>query len=356
MLTILAGIALAVTLGPIAPVAPAREPQMAAKGPMAGLTFGAAKGIYFSKSSDSGKSFSAPLKIAEAEIIPLTRHRGPRIVFTKYSIVISAVVGRTLAEGAHAHGLPSDGDLVTWRSEDGGVSWSKGITINDMPGAATEGLHSLAADASGNLFAAWLDSRGGKGVALYGARSTDDGRSWSKNVQIYQSPEGTICACCHPSIAIDSSGQIAVMWRNWLGGARDMYLTRSRDGAVFSKPERLGRGTWRLNACPMDGGGIAIFQNRMITAWRRVHEIFLASPGEKEVGIGEGVDVALTAAAEGVYAIWSTPLGVRALLPGRKDSITLAPKGALPTITALRNGHALAAWEEGGSIRIKPVP
>jgi hypothetical protein len=333
MLTILAGIALAVTLGPIAPDAPAREPQMAAKGAMAALTFGAAKGIYFSKSSDSGKSFSAPLKIAEAEIIPLTRHRGPRIVFTKYSIVISAVVGRTLAEGAHAHGLPSDGDLVTWRSEDGGVSWSKGITINDMPGAATEGLHSLAADASGNLFAAW-----------------------SKNVQIYQSPEGTICACCHPSIAIDSSGQIAVMWRNWLGGARDMYLTRSRDGAVFSKPERLGRGTWRLNACPMDGGGIAIVQNRMITAWRRDHEIFLASPGEKEVGIGEGVDVALTAAAEGVYAIWSTPLGVRALLPGKKDSITLAPKGAFPTITALRNGHALAAWEEGGSIRIKPVP
>jgi hypothetical protein len=356
MLTILAGIALAVTLGPIAPDAPAREPQMAAKGAMAALTFGAAKGIYFSKSSDSGKSFSAPLKIAEAEIIPLTRHRGPRIVFTKYSIVISAVVGRTLAEGAHAHGLPSDGDLVTWRSEDGGVSWSKGITINDMPGAATEGLHSLAADASGNLFAAWLDSRGGKGVALYGARSTDDGRSWSKNVQIYQSPEGTICACCHPSIAIDSSGQIAVMWRNWLGGARDMYLTRSRDGAVFSKPERLGRGTWRLNACPMDGGGIAIVQNRMVTAWRRDHEIFLASPGEKEVGIGEGVDVALTAAAEGVYAIWSTPLGVRALLPGKKDSITLAPKGAFPTITALRNGHALAAWEEGGSIRIKPVP
>ena len=46
----------------------------------------------------------------------------------------------------------------------------------------------------------------------------------------------------------------------------------------------------------MDGGGIAIAQDRIVTAWRREHEIFLDSPGEKEVGIGEGVDVALAAA------------------------------------------------------------
>ena len=131
--------------------------------------------------------------------------------------------------------------------------------INDAPGAPTEGLHSLAADAKGDLFAAWLDKRGGHGTKLYGARSTDGGVTWSKNVMIYDSPEGTICECCHPSVAIDAAGQILVMWRNWLGGSRDMYLTRSRDGVAFSKPEKLGTGTWPLNACPMDGGGIGNF-------------------------------------------------------------------------------------------------
>jgi BNR repeat-like domain len=356
MLAILAGIALAVNFGPMAPDAPAREPQMAAKGSTVALTFGAGKRIYFSKSFDSGRSFSVPAKIAEAEILPLTRHRGPRIVFAKHAIVISAVVGRTLAAGPHAHGLPSDGDLIAWRSDDGGTSWSKGSTVNDVRGAATEGLHGLAADAHGNLFAAWLDRRSGKNVTLYGARSTDDGLSWSKNVRIYKSPEGTICECCHPSVAIDSSGQIAVMWRNWLDGSRDMYIARSRDGESFSKPEKLGTGTWRLNACPMDGGGIAIAQNRIVTAWRRDHDIFLDSPGEKEVGVGEGSDVALAAAARGVYAIWSTLAGIRALLPGRKEPIAIAPKGTFPAITALRNGHALAAWEDNGTIQIQAVP
>jgi hypothetical protein len=295
------------------------------------------------------------VKVAEGEVIPLTRHRGPRIAFANHTIVITAVVGRILAGGPHAHGLPSDGDLIAWHSNDGGMSWSKGVAVNDVRGASTEGLHALAADAHGKLFAAWLDRRDGRGVTLYGARSTNGGLSWSKNVLIYKSPEGTICECCHPSVAIDSTG-IVVMWRNWLNGARDMYVARSRDGAFFSKPEKLGTGTWRLNACPMDGGGIAIAQKRIVTAWRREHEIFLASPGEREVGIGEGADVALAAAANGVYAIWSTPDGMRALLPGKKESIALAPKGAFPNIIALRNGSALAAWEDDGTIQIRPVP
>jgi hypothetical protein len=146
------------------------------------------------------------------------------------------------------------------------------------------------------------------------------------------------------------------MWRNWLAGSRDMYLARSRDGVNFSKAEKLGTGTWQLNACPMDGGGIAISQNRIVTAWRREHEIFLATPGEEEVGIAEGVDVAIAAAADGVYAIWSTPTGVRALLPGKKEPVALAPRGAFPNIVVLPNGHALAAWENDGKIQIQAVP
>jgi hypothetical protein len=355
MFSLLFGMMLAVNLGPISPDAPAHEPQMAASGSLVALTFGAGNAVYFSGSHDSGRTFSAPTKVAESQIVPLTRHRGPRIVISGGAIVISAVVGRTPAEGPHAHGLPSDGDLIVWRSTDSGKAWSKGVMVNDVPGAPTEGLHSLAADAKGKLFAAWLDKRGGHGTRLYGARSIDGGLTWSKNVMIYDSPEGTICECCHPSVAIDPSGEILVMWRNWLAGARDMYLTRSRDGLAFSKPEKLGMGTWQLNACPMDGGGVVFAENRVVTAWRREHEIFLAVPGEKEVGIAEGVDVSITAAPKGVYAVWSTPTGVRSLVPGKKEPVAIAPRGAFPNVVALPDGRALAAWEDGGKVVIQPM-
>ena len=149
MVPLLLATVLAVQLGPMGPDAPAREPQMVANGSEVLLTFGAGKAIYFSASRDSGKTFSTPVKVAESPILPLNRHRGPRIALAGGTIVISAVAGRNLAGGPHAHGLPSDGDLLAWRSADGGKTWSKGVRVNDVAGAPTEGLHSIAADGKG---------------------------------------------------------------------------------------------------------------------------------------------------------------------------------------------------------------
>jgi hypothetical protein len=205
------------------------------------------------------------------------------------------------------------------------------------------------------MFAVWLDKRT-EGTRLYAARSTDNGLTWSRNVMVYESPEGTICQCCHPSASFTPDGQMLVMFRNWLDGSRDMYLVRSRDGVHFSSPEKLGQGTWKLNACPMDGGGVAVAQDRIVTAWRRDNEIFPASPGEKEISLGKGIDVSLTSAAKGVYAVWTAPEGLRAALPGGKPPVLLAPKGTFPSVVGLPDGNALAAWEANGKIEIQRLP
>jgi len=345
---------LAASIGPMGPDAPAREPQMAAERSMVGLAFGAGNTIYFSASHDGGDTFSKPVKVAEASVVPLNRHRGPRIVLAGGAIVISAVAGKTLSHEQHAHGLASDGDLLVWRSLDGGRTWSGGIVVNDVPGSPTEGLHSLAADARGNLFAAWLDKRGGNGTRLYGAHSTDGGASWSKNILIYQSPEGTICECCHPSVATDPDGQVLVMWRNWLGGARDMYLTRSRDGASFSKPEKLGKGSWPLNACPMDGGGLAATATKTIAAWRRGEDVFLAEPGKQEARIGTGKDVALALNGDRTYVSWTE--GPKIVLWNNGRTEVLSGEGAFSALASLPGGGVLAAWEEKGAIVTRRVP
>src|SRR5581483_7865832 len=164
MVTLVLQAAIGVHLGPMGPDAPAREPQIAANSSTVVLAFGAGKTIYFSSSHDRGKTFSPPAKVAEAGIIPLSRHRGPRIALSGNTIVITAVAGNKSEEVAHAHGLPSDGDLLVWRSQDGGKTWSQGRAINDVPAATTEGLHALASDGKGTLFAAWLDKRGPKGT------------------------------------------------------------------------------------------------------------------------------------------------------------------------------------------------
>jgi hypothetical protein len=344
----------AVHVGPVDPAIPARQPQLAANASLVALAFGAGNAIYVSTSHDQGRTFSAPAKAAEAQILPLGRHRGPRIALSGDTIVITAVAGNKPDGGAHAHGLAADGDLLAWRSKDGGKTWSQGTTINDVPGSAQEGLHALASDGKGTLLAAWLDKRGGKGTKLYAARSDDDGATWSKNIAVYQSPDGSICECCHPSVAIDATGRMLVMWRNSLGGARDMYMATSRDGVTFSTAQKLGTGTWHLNACPMDGGGIAVSSTRVVTAWRRDGTIFLAEPGQPEKQAGAGKDVALALARSHTYALWVNGTSLEAWIDGKLEVLSAA--GAFPSVTSLPAGGALAAWEENGTVEIHRLP
>ena len=349
---LLVSLALAIQIAPPG-AEPAREPQLAVSGSTVGLAFGSGKALYFASSTDGGGTFSKPVKVAEADVLPLNRHRGPRLAMFDNTVVITAVGGKKLAEGPHAHGLPSDGDLWAWRSADRGKTWSQPVRVNDVPGAPTEGLHTLASDGKGRLFAAWLDKRGTKGTALFGAVSRDGGRTWSANSRVYESPQGTICECCHPSAVFAPDGSVQVMWRNWLNGSRDMHLARSADGLRFSAGEKLGRGTWKLNACPMDGGGLVVAQGKIVSAWRRDGEIFLASPGEPEQSIGRGVDVSISAGSHGVYALWSTPSGIVFRGPGDAQPRAISSNGAFPAIAALPTGHALAAWEVDRGITIR---
>jgi hypothetical protein len=269
--------------------------------------------------------------------------------------VVTAVAGETPASGPHAHGSAEDGDLLAWRSDDDGVSWSKPAKINDTAASAREGLHAVAVSQDGELAAVWLDLRD-TGTRLYGAFSSDQGASWSRNVLLYESPSGTICQCCDPSVAFTGKRRVTVMFRNVFDGTRDMSLLTWDLGGAISHPEKLGTGSWHIDACPMDGGGIANDGRRTVTAWRREHTVYLDQPGEPEVALGEGKDVSLTITRNGPLVIWTGSSGIELWKRGDPKGCTLSRAGAFPTLVALPNGTALAAWEENGSIQLEAVP
>jgi hypothetical protein len=330
---------LALRLAPVVPDAPNKQPQLATGNGMVVLVFGSGNSIWFARSNDNGRTFAAPAKIGELPKLLLGRHRGPRVAFAGNSIIVTAI----------------SSDLYAWRSTDGGRTWSKPQIVNDVPEASREGLHALAADPDGHAALVWLDDRQLPGKRLWHAFSSDGGATWSKNVMLYQSPERTICECCHPSLAALGNGEFAVMWRNALGGSRDFYTLRIRDGKPVTSAAKIGEGTWKLNACPMDGGGIAVAGGKLLTAWRREKDIYLDEPGKPERKIAAGQDVALAASKKGAWLVWSAGNGIEALLPGAASPVSLAPAGTFPSITALPDGSALAAWEEGGAIATFPI-
>jgi hypothetical protein len=142
------------------------------------------------------------------------------------------------------------------------------------------------------------------------------------------------------------------MFRNCLDGKRDMYLARLRDGKVEAVPHKAGNNSWNLKACPMDGGGMALDNGKLITAWRREDTVFVAD-GEHETAVGHGKDVAIAAGRKGRYVAWSTEGGIEASVPGASAPVSLSKSGGFVTLGALPDGSVLAAWEDGGAIVTK---
>jgi hypothetical protein len=329
------------------------QPQLAAAFGQVGITYGAGSSLYFASSSDNGQTFSPRVKVAESGALALGRHRGPRLTILRDTLLITAVAGAEVSKAEHAHGLPEKGELIAWRSTDHGKTWQRASVINDVPGSAEEGLHAIVAEPNGAVFAVWLDHRT-PGTKLYGARSTDGGRTWNKNVLVYASPDGTICQCCDPSLAIGPAGEIEVMWRNVIDGSRDLYLASSRDGIHFTA-QKLGNDTWKLDACPMDGGGLAVDHGQIVSAWRRGSEVFLAKPGQPEQLLGTGKDITITATSKGTFVAWATDKGIQTLTPGASAPTAVAPQGSFPNLTALPDGSALLAWEDNGAIKTRKL-
>jgi hypothetical protein len=214
------------------------------------------------------------VEIGALEKLALGMRRGPRI----------AVAGQNVAVTAISH---SAGNLFAWLSRDAGNSWSERAVINSVTNAAREGMHALAGDGKSKFISVWLDLRNGK-TELWSSISDDAGKTWEANRLVYNSPDGTICECCHPSAVFGEDGKIVVMWRNWLKGNRDMYRAESIDGGKsFGLAQMIGTGTWRLAGCPMDGGSLAVAGREIGYAWRREARLYFTRETGSETLLAE---------------------------------------------------------------------
>lgn len=279
------------------------------------------------------------VRVGEVAGLMLGMRRGPRV----------AVAGKTVTVTA----IGREGGVLAWHSPDGAQSWEGPFEVNDQRGSGREGLHDLAAGPAGELYCVWLDLRNSE-MELWGARSDDGGRTWKANFLIYRSPDGHICECCHPSVECDADGSVYVMWRNWLGGARDMYLNLSRDGGRSFRPaEKLGAGSWPLDHCPMDGGHLAVIKPGAVsTIWRRGHEIFATRGGklgEQRLGVGEQPWAA--GSEDGAWLAWISgrPGDLWILGPRDEQPTRLAQHASDPVLAAplAGRGPVVAVWEAG---------
>lgn len=298
------------------------------------VVFGKENAIYHTASPD-GRVFSRPVLVGELDKLALKMRRGPRVSATAERILVTAI--------SHA-----DGHVHAWTSTDQGRTFRKERPVNTAPLSAREGLQALAGDGRGNVALAWLDDRRGT-MQVWARFSRDGGATWGDERLVYGAPNGPICQCCHPSVAFAPNGEIAIMWRNALAGSRDMHFATTRDfGVSVSAARKLGQGTWKLDACPMDGGGLAATKDgKWIAAWRRDATLYAHELGAPERPFAQGARQPVIAAAdEGQVLAWEQEGKVMLLPPGATTPSTVAEKGASPCVAAAGN-RVMLAWESG---------
>ncbi len=327
---------------------PNRQPQLASAGRRIAMTYGSGNAIYFVGSPDAGKTWTRPILVSESGIVSLGMRRGPRVAISQEAIVITAIAG--------AQGRGADGDVLAWRSVDQGKTWSKPQRVNDVVSSAREGLHSMSAGGKNTLFATWLDLRE-KGTRLYGSTSLDGGLTWSANRLVYQSPSGSVCECCHPTAVVDGDGNIAVMFRNSLDGNRDMYLVRSTDaGMTFGTASKLGSQSWKLNACPMDGGAFLLgAQNSSVSVWRREGNLY-QSNGTDESLLGPGKHPVIAQSSKGTFIAWTEGKFIRWKRSTDTEAKTLPQEGMFLSLATLPDGNVLLAGERDGTVFVTLLP
>jgi len=177
-------------------------------------------------------SFSESVRVDDDLGSPATQ-AAPSVVASSLGVVYVAYHDNRSGE--------FNGDVYVARSTDGGKTFGPSVRADDT-GTATssQGQTSLAIDSMGNLYLVWQDARNNVDFDydVYFSKSTDGGRTFSRNVRVDDAPRGSSQNA--PSIAVGAAGTLYVTWGDERNVDSDIYFSYSVDGgARFSPSARV---------------------------------------------------------------------------------------------------------------------
>lgn len=213
------------------------------------------KHLQISRSEDDGKHFSTPVIVtSEAENIAANGENRPKIRVARNGTIL--VTWTQLLSEKYS------GNIKFSRSIDSGRTFSRPVVLNDDGRIISHRFDSLATNREGRVVVAWLDARDRdaarekgeafKGISLYSSQSFDNGEHFEPNRQIHQHT----CECCQTALTWTDSGPVMLLRNIFDGSTRDFALVnldKAEEGV-----RRVTRDEWRIDACPHNGGSIAV--------------------------------------------------------------------------------------------------
>lgn len=142
-----------------------------------------------------------------------------------------------------------------------------------------DGGGSVAADKSGDVYVAWHgagEQKGEEHRRVWLARSTDDGKTFAKEVAAFNEETGA-CACCGMRAFVDQPGAVHLLYRTATEMTeRGMFLLTSTDYGKRFSGQRLDK--WHLTTCPMSSATMTVNGDKQaLAAWENNGQVYFAA-------------------------------------------------------------------------------
>jgi hypothetical protein len=275
--------------------------------------------IFYARRDPGREGFASPMRVNHqpASAIATGTIRGAHLAVGKSGRVHVSWMGGSGATRAQLDGKEITPMLYSRLNDAGTAFESERNLITSAAGL--DGGGTVAADGHGNVYVAWHASapgneRGEAGRAVFVARSSDEGRTFEREVRANPKPTGA-CGCCGMRAFADSNGTLYLAYRAANEISRDMTLLVSRErGASF---EMTILNKWLIKGCPMSSCSFA----------------------EGRMGV-----LAATEKSDRVYFNFIDPTTLTLSKPVAASS---GGKSKHPTLAANTKGDVLLAWTEG---------
>lgn len=244
----------------------------------------AAGDIYYVKKAPGARSFSKPIRVnsVPGSAVAIGSVRGAQLAIGKNGIVNVAWFGSSKAQ---PRGPSNSTPMLYTRSNAAGTAFGPERNVMQFA-TGLDGGGSVAAGPAGNVYVAWHGNPNHNGEAnrrVYVAKSSNNGKSFAREVPAFQDPTGA-CGCCGMRIFVGRQGDVYILYRAATEKIhRDMYLLVSTDkGRTF---KGIDVSKWLLDACPMSTDFISESPGRILIAWERAGQVYYGAvtPGSDHV-------------------------------------------------------------------------
>jgi hypothetical protein len=214
--------------------------------------------LYFSRSTDGGRTFAPPVRVNSkpGELWGFATSR-PRVAVSKSGIIHIFYHGNRRDPSATRQAV----DARYTRSTDGGKTFEPARTLNTEGKGYDDGelneahcFGTLGVAPNGDVHAYWIDTRHMKSAedngAIYGVVSRNEGKSFEPEKMVAQSEA---CPCCQLNVAFAPDGKAFLSLRSvGSDGSRNAALKISTDrGKTFGPSINVSDKKWKINACPL---------------------------------------------------------------------------------------------------------